>query len=104
MSQVQIIGIGGDGLAGLRPQLVEVIHRADFLAGGERHLAYFPQARGERFLIKNNLSELVSRLKKRLPKQQCVVLASGDPLFYGIGNYLLEELGSENLDVDPAPS
>ena len=44
---IHIIGIGTDGPAGLRPELLERILNADFLAGGERHLAHFPQARLE---------------------------------------------------------
>ena len=38
MPIIHIIGVGADGLAGLRPELVQLIRSADFLAGGERHL------------------------------------------------------------------
>src|SRR5262249_28615372 len=76
---IDVIGIGADGAAGLRPDQVERILAADFLAGGERHLGYFPNARGERFVIRDNVVELVLRLGKRFGEQRCVVLASGDP-------------------------
>lgn len=101
---IDVIGIGADGAAGLRAEIVERIQTADFLAGGERHLGYFPQARGQRFVIKDNLAELVNELGNRRDKQRCVVLASGDPLFFGVGHYLVTRLGSEQLRIEPALS
>jgi len=104
MRYIDVIGLGADGQAGLRPELVERIHRADFLAGGERHLGYFPSARGARFILKNNLEELLNELRVRTPNQHCVVLASGDPMFYGIGTYLAERLGRMRMRIEPAVS
>jgi precorrin-6Y C5,15-methyltransferase (decarboxylating) len=101
---VHVIGIGADGPAGLKPVLRERIEGADFLAGGARHLAHFPEARGERFVITSNLAELVVELRRRQPRQACVVLASGDPMFFGIGKYLSEHLGATALCVEPARS
>src|SRR5437660_11560530 len=102
--RIDIIGIGADGPAGLAPDVLSRIQAADFLAGGERHLNYFPEAGGERFVIKDNLPALGEELTKRHPRQQCVVLASGDPLFYGVGTYLLSVLGSQNVCVRPGVS
>jgi precorrin-6Y C5,15-methyltransferase (decarboxylating) len=96
--------MGADGAAGLRPELVERIHSADFLAGGERHLAFFPQARAARFVLKNNLCELLEELVNRWPRESCVVVASGDPLFYGVGTQLALALGREAVRVEPALS
>jgi precorrin-6Y C5,15-methyltransferase (decarboxylating) len=104
MTPIEVIGLGADGAAGLRPEAVERILTADFLAGGERHLGYFPHARGDRFILRDNLPLLLAELNRRLPVQRCVVLASGDPLFYGIGNYLVGQLGSDRVRVEPAVS
>jgi precorrin-6Y C5,15-methyltransferase (decarboxylating) len=101
---IDVIGVGADGAGGLRPELVERILAAQFLAGGERHLGYFPSARGERFVIKNNLGELKSLLKARLGNQRCVVLASGDPMFHGIGSSLAEFFGRDTVRIEPAVS
>jgi precorrin-6Y C5,15-methyltransferase (decarboxylating) len=100
---VLVIGLGGEGPAGLRPELRAAIQEADFLAGGERHLGYFPDFAGTRFLIKNNLPDLVGELQRRC-EQRCVVLASGDPLFYGLGKYLSEQLGPAAVRIEPAVS
>jgi len=101
---IDVIGIGADGAAGVRPALVERIHDAEFLAGGERHLTYFPEARGQRFVLRDNLTNLIGELSQRWDRQRCVVLASGDPLFYGVGSYLIGILGPDALRIEPAVS
>jgi precorrin-6Y C5,15-methyltransferase (decarboxylating) len=103
-AHIDIIGVGADGTAGLRPELIERVHAADFLAGGERHLGYFPKAGGERFVIKNNVVELLVRLRERLGKQRCVVLASGDPMLGGIGILVADRFGRDRVRIEPAPS
>jgi precorrin-6Y C5,15-methyltransferase (decarboxylating) len=101
---IYIIGIGADGAAGLRPDLLDAIHQADFLAGGERHLRAFAMARGERFVLKNNVAELVLQLTDRYRRQRCVVLASGDPLFHGIAAVLVGRMGPELFCIEPGLS
>ena len=104
MSQhIDVIGISADGPASLRPELFERVQRAEFLAGGERHLRLFPEGSAKRFVIKDNVSDLLEDLGCRFPTQRCVVLASGDPLFYGIGVQLAARFG-EAVRVEPALS
>jgi precorrin-6Y C5,15-methyltransferase (decarboxylating) len=100
---VVIIGLGADGPCGLRRELLDQINAADFLAGGSRHLDLFPNARAERLPITNNLTQLADELGRR-GGQRRVVLASGDPLFFGIGKYLTEHLGPQAVRVEPAVS
>jgi precorrin-6Y C5,15-methyltransferase (decarboxylating) len=100
---IVIVGIGLDGPAGLRRDVLEMVQTADFLAGGRRHLDFFPGFRGERFILKDNLPELTAVLRRRAG-QRCVVLASGDPLFYGIGKYLSEQFSPTALRIEPAIS
>src|SRR5437879_4742626 len=101
---VVIVGIGADGLPGLSPRARSAVAAATFLAGGRRHLELVGPPPVERFTITNNLPELVGRLRGRGPDEQCVVLASGDPLFYGIGHLLGQSLGSDQIVVEPALS
>jgi precorrin-6Y C5,15-methyltransferase (decarboxylating) len=101
---IDIIGIGADGPAGLRAELVERIRAAEFLAGGQRHLDHFPQSAAERFVIKDNLVALLEELSRRHARQRCVVLASGDPLFYGVGTYVIRVLGGQNVRIEPGVS
>ncbi|MBX6314916.1 MAG: precorrin-6y C5,15-methyltransferase (decarboxylating) subunit CbiE, partial [Isosphaeraceae bacterium] len=101
---VIVIGLGADGPAGLSPQARSAIAAADFLAGGRRHLELIEETPAERFAVANNLDELVARLRRRGDEERCVVLASGDPLFFGIGHRLGQELGRDQIIVLPALS
>ncbi|PZD96139.1 cobalamin biosynthesis protein CbiE [Paenibacillus sambharensis] len=96
---VKVIGIGDDGAAGLLPQYLSWIEESSLLVGGERQLAFFPAYKGEKLVIKGGLSELAGRL--RADSRKTVVLASGDPLFYGIGGYLAKQI---KVEIYPQPS
>ena len=90
MEQIKLIGIGADGKASLPSLYRQWIDESERLVGGERQLSFFPDYRGETIVIRNNLSSLVSTLMNE-PKKT-VILASGDPLFYGIGSYLAKKM------------
>jgi precorrin-6Y C5,15-methyltransferase (decarboxylating) len=93
MNEIHVIGIGDDGGVGLFPAQVERIQRADLLIGGERHLAFFPDFAGETYTITGKLTALVERLQQeQAAARNVVVLASGDPMFYGIGAYLAKKV------------
>ncbi|SIO63137.1 precorrin-6Y C5,15-methyltransferase (decarboxylating) [Singulisphaera sp. GP187] len=100
---IHVIGLGANGIESLSPRAKQALSAATFLAGGNRHLALVePRAIIERFAVTNNLNALVDRLRDRGPDERCVVLASGDPLCYGIGVTLQRALGSDQLEVEPA--
>ncbi len=92
-----VIGIGHDGPAGLSPEAREHIARAQVLAGGIRHLAFFPEWQGEKIVFDGDFPQRIARLKECTAERKVVVLASGDPLFYGIGRLLLEAFPREQL-------
>ncbi len=90
---MKLIGIGDNGLESLLPQYVHWIEDCEVLVGGERVLEFFPSFTGEKIMIKGGLSALVERLTAET--RDTVILASGDPLFYGIGGYLAKKLDIE---------
>jgi precorrin-6B C5,15-methyltransferase / cobalt-precorrin-6B C5,C15-methyltransferase len=92
-----VVGIGHDGPGGLAPEALEHIARARVLAGGQRHLAFFPDWQGEKLLIKTDLPGVLQKLKGCYRQQKTVVLASGDPLFYGIGHLLLQMFPKDDV-------
>ncbi len=92
-----VVGIGHDGLAGLSAEGRAHVAAARVLAGGRRHLAFFPEWAGERVVIDGDLGTVVGRLRERYAAEKTVVLASGDPLFYGIGRVLLQAFPREDL-------
>ena len=101
---VWIIGVGADGPNGLRPELRQKVADATWIAGGERHLARVESSRAERFVIRDNVADLIEVLRGRPADARCVVLASGDPMFYGIGGVLGDVLGPDAIRVEPAIS
>ena len=103
-SKVHVIGMNDDGPAGLAPASVRLIEQAEMLFGGERHLAFFPDSTAAKTVVKSNLKEVAQAVKDSLGRKRIVVLASGDPLFFGIGKVLASRLGPGNLEILPAPS
>ncbi|MCF6178306.1 MAG: precorrin-6y C5,15-methyltransferase (decarboxylating) subunit CbiE [Geopsychrobacter sp.] len=99
MKTIHVIGAGIDGQEAFGTQALERIREADLLCGGERLLALFPDFAGERLVIDRKLSGLVEILHRH--QGRCVVLASGDPLFFGIGRYLLRNLPDNLLEFLP---
>ncbi|PLX83736.1 MAG: cobalamin biosynthesis bifunctional protein CbiET [Desulfuromonas sp.] len=99
MKSVHVIGAGVEGQEGFSGRALELIKQAGVLMGGERQLELFPDFGGEKVAIGNNLGEVVERLKKS--DRRVVILASGDPLFFGIGRYLLRNLPDEDFEFVP---
>lgn len=105
LNKIYLIGIGDDGIVGIPKKYRDVILQAQFLAGGERHLSFFSDHPAKKMVVKSNLKELSDRLQDGLKNQErMVVLASGDPLFYGIGGFLLKKLPHDSLEIIPALS
>lgn len=90
---MKMIGIGDNGASGLLPQYIDWINQSEVLVGGERQLAFFPTYKGEKVVIKGGLLKLVEQLQAE--QRRTVILASGDPLFYGIGSYLSKKIPLE---------
>jgi precorrin-6Y C5,15-methyltransferase (decarboxylating) len=100
--KVCVIGISAEGAASLSPGLRQRVEAADVLAGGERHLAYFPYFTGERLPIRQALDAWVEQVAVVAGSgRQVVVLATGDPLFYGVGARLVSRLGAERVEIHP---
>jgi len=99
--KVAVVGITDGGAESLSPPLLRKIRAADILCGGERHLAFFPEVKAEKWVIKDNLPELIERLRVEREKKHIVILASGDPNFYGIGGYLNTRLPKDLLEIFP---
>lgn len=84
MSQsIKLIGIGDNGQESLLPQYAQWIEESEVLVGGERILSFFPNYSGKKIVIKGGLKKVVEQLQDET--RPTVVLASGDPLFYGMG-------------------
>lgn len=99
-----LVGIGDDGCASLTSRAMNAVMEAAVLVGGERQLEFFPQFQGERITLKNGLVPALDRVAALAEEQNVCVLASGDPLFFGIGSLVIKRLGAEHVEVLPQPS
>ncbi|MFC2071366.1 precorrin-6y C5,15-methyltransferase (decarboxylating) subunit CbiE [Chloroflexota bacterium] len=100
-AKVFIIGVTPDGISGLSPQARRWVEEAEIVFGGKRLLDMFPSLSAEKISIEKNLVEITDSIKSNLGKKRIVVLATGDPGFYGIAGYLAEELGKVRLQIIP---
>ena len=100
MNPVTIIGMGLSP-RDLTEQHRSIIQKADILIGGKRHLAYFEHLTCLKKKISGDLTQLLKYIGERMNDRQIVVLASGDPLFYGIGTTISRELGGDNVRILP---
>lgn len=101
---VTVVGVGDDGCAGLTSRAVNAVASAQVLVGGERNLAFFPQFAGERVVVRGALDPVLGRVASLANEHQVCVLASGDPLFFGIGAKVAARVGAEHVAFLPAPS
>jgi precorrin-6Y C5,15-methyltransferase (decarboxylating) len=99
--RVLVVGVGDDGPAGLPPVTLARIERAELLVGGRRHLELFEGTSGERLTIADGLDEVIRRIDEASANRRVVVLASGDPCYFGIGPALADRLGRERVEVVP---
>ncbi len=101
---LSVIGIGEDGLSGLSPIARSLVDRAEVLVGGDRHLAMLPREdRRDYLLWKSPISNSIDEIL-RFRGQSVCVLASGDPMCYGIGVTLLRRIPIVEMTIIPAPS
>ena len=97
-----VVGIGEDGFKGLGRNARHALLRATRIIGGQRQLDLLPQCiGGERQLWPSPFS--LEPVLSRRGEPVCV-LASGDPMFYGVGASLARQVAAEELTILPAPS
>jgi len=97
-----IVGIGEDGLSGLSAAARTLVDTAETLVGGERHLAMVPRNAAECLVWQRPFSDTIGMIAARRGSR-VVVLASGDPLWYGAGAVLARHISREEMTVLPQP-
>lgn len=102
--RITVIGIGEDGYDGLSPMARTIIENAHVIFGGSRHLAMLPETNSA------PRNKWITPFDANLPliedclDQNPVVLASGDPMYFGVGTTLINYFGPEPIYAIPAPS
>ena len=105
-SWITVIGVGADGLDGLTSSTRDHVACADLLVGGERHQAMVPdsdlKAGAERLTWSCGIASAMDEIANWRGKS-VVVLASGDPLYFGAGSTLARHFGAAEINVIPYP-
>ena len=104
LAWLTVVGIGDDGYAGLGRDARRALFDAAIVTGGARHLAMLParvRARREPWPQPFNVEALLAHRASNVP---VCVLASGDPMLFGVGATLARRLAPGDMRVLPAPS
>jgi len=97
-----VVGLGADGPEALPPASRTMIENAELLVGGERHLGLVANGHCEKvawgFPLDPTMETIAANRGRRV-----VVLATGDPMAYGIGSTLARHFTPEDMTIMPAP-
>ncbi|PIE69908.1 MAG: hypothetical protein CSA22_10485 [Deltaproteobacteria bacterium] len=83
----------------LPPPHAAAVQRADILVAGAGLLDHFSHHPAEKWEIRAPLDTLIRQIDQASHTRQVVVLASGNPLFHGIGTPLVSALGIHRLQI-----
>lgn len=101
--ELVVVGVGADGWPGLTGAAIAALRAAELIVGSERQLELLPgELTAEREAWPSPLLPAVPGLIERSAQTRVVVLASGDPMFHGIGATLRRH--TANLRIVPHPS
>lgn len=98
-----LIGVGEEGIDALTPAARTLIAGASLIIGGARHLELIGEQKAETLAWPSPLADAMATITARRD-QPTVVLASGDPFFFGIGDMLTRHVGAQDILCLPAPS
>ena len=99
-NKIHIVGIGDDGLEGITAAARSLIDEATLILGTEKLLARINRDGVKKITITVDLSVVPQQIADHAD-EKIVILATGDPLFYGVARYLCEQCGKDRFDVVP---
>jgi precorrin-6Y C5,15-methyltransferase (decarboxylating) len=100
MITVHVVGWGMSP-ADLTPKVREILRKAQVLVGGRRLLDYFPEHPAKQIILGKDPESTLAQLPALAATKRVVVLASGDPNFYGVAPLVVKLLGPDNVVVHP---
>lgn len=101
MKWLTIIGMGEDGYAGLSARARLKLAEAEVIVGSSRLLAFLPDTKAERHEWPQPFSAVVARITP-MRGRRTVILATGDPLNYGVARKLTEFIPFAEMEIIPA--
>jgi precorrin-6B C5,15-methyltransferase / cobalt-precorrin-6B C5,C15-methyltransferase len=104
VATITVVGIGADGWDGLSAAAQLEVSGADVVIGSSRQLALLPASDATHVAWPSPLLPAVEPLLAEHAGRRVCVLASGDPMLFGIGGTLVRLLGAGAMRVVPHPS
>ena len=104
---IDVIGTDAGAPASLPAPQQTLLRAAAVIAAPQRLQAALQEWLGNtlpELISSDNPRALVDSLQARAADQAVVVLASGDPLWFGLGRILCDRIGAERLRFHPAPT
>jgi precorrin-6B C5,15-methyltransferase / cobalt-precorrin-6B C5,C15-methyltransferase len=98
-----IIGVGDDGIDNLPPKSRAHLNGASFVLASSRVIKEFDLADTKILLWEDGYADAMAALMARRG-EKTVVLASGDPMHFGIGSTLTMKLDPTEFEIIPAQS
>ena len=98
---IAVVGIGLDGAEGLTLTTRKIVEQATILAGSKRHLSYFSAHSAKKIYLTNLQTGIEEIAQLTVANYSVVILASGDPLFFGLGRLLLAHFLPEQIQFYP---
>ncbi|WP_245688535.1 SAM-dependent methyltransferase [Vibrio sonorensis] len=104
MARISVVGIPEDGCISLTSKAVSLVTESRVVAGHPRHLEWFPQFQGTFLSMEQGFSTWLNQVIEESEEGDVAILASGDPLFFGIGTTLLKKFPAKELAFIPTQS
>jgi precorrin-6B C5,15-methyltransferase / cobalt-precorrin-6B C5,C15-methyltransferase len=104
VATITVVGIGADGWDGLALTAQLEVSGAEVIIGSARQLALLPALDATLVTWPSPLLPAIEPLLAEHGGKRVCVLASGDPMLFGIGGTLVRLLGPESLRIVPHPS
>lgn len=102
LTDIQVVGMGLDGLATLPDAQQHHLQAATLIAGAPRLLSQIPDTYSAQHLPLQDLQTDLAQVEQAWHAgAQVVILASGDPLFFGLGRLLLNQFPPDRLVFHP---
>ena len=95
---INIVGLGPGNIDYTTKIGSDLINQSEVLIGGKRNLESIKNFDGKKIELNTNLKEVVEYLKSNKSKQ-ITIIASGDPLLYGIGKYISSQIEHEEINI-----
>ncbi|MEO9786813.1 MAG: precorrin-6y C5,15-methyltransferase (decarboxylating) subunit CbiE, partial [Aurantimonas coralicida] len=98
-----VVGIGDGGLDSLSSEALDALRAAQTIFGGERHLAMLDDFSAQQIAWGKPFDDSMIALQA-CAGSPTVVLATGDPMWFGVGATLTRHVDPAEMRVLPSPS